>query len=65
MIDCLEQELVEDMLQKDPSKRLTAEQYLKQGRGTAFPEYFYTFLKVYMGEFAGFPIYPADEKIAR
>ncbi|XP_072174440.1 phosphoinositide 3-kinase regulatory subunit 4-like [Diadema setosum] len=58
-------ELVKQMLQKDPAKRLSAEQYLVQWRGTAFPEYFYTFLKVYMGEFAGIPIYPADEKIAR
>eukprot|EP00057_Strongylocentrotus_purpuratus_P020172 XP_011674646.1 PREDICTED: phosphoinositide 3-kinase regulatory subunit 4 [Strongylocentrotus purpuratus] len=58
-------DLCKHMLQKDPSKRMSAEQYLVKGRGTAFPEFFYTFLKVYMGEFAGVPIYPADEKIAR
>lgn len=58
-------ELCKHMLQKDPAKRMSAEQYLTKARGAAFPEFFYTFLKVYMGEFAGVPIYPADEKIAR
>nr|XP_054768213.1 phosphoinositide 3-kinase regulatory subunit 4-like [Lytechinus pictus] len=69
VLDQIEDEHIKDlckhMLQKDPSKRMSAEQYLVKGRGTAFPEFFYTFLKVYMGEFAGIPIYPADEKIAR
>ncbi|XP_070561673.1 phosphoinositide 3-kinase regulatory subunit 4-like isoform X2 [Ptychodera flava] len=57
--------LVEHMIQKDPNKRETAEEYLRQFRGTAFPEYFYSFLKAYMGDFASLPILPSDEKIAR
>ncbi|CAG8648873.1 9055_t:CDS:10, partial [Acaulospora morrowiae] len=31
------------------SKRYTAEQYLQEWRGTAFPHYFYTFLHQYIG----------------
>ncbi|XP_022087879.1 phosphoinositide 3-kinase regulatory subunit 4-like [Acanthaster planci] len=57
--------LVEHMLQKDPSKRLSAEEYLKEWRTKAFPNVFYSYLKVFLGEFAGIPILPSDEKIAR
>ncbi|XP_077998060.1 phosphoinositide 3-kinase regulatory subunit 4-like [Glandiceps talaboti] len=57
--------LVEHMIQKDPTKRLSAEDYLLQWRGSAFPEYFYSFLKAYMSDFAALPILPPDEKIAR
>ncbi|KAJ8021698.1 Phosphoinositide 3-kinase regulatory subunit 4 [Holothuria leucospilota] len=56
--------LVTHMLQKDPSKRLSAERYLQEWRGTAFPEYFYKYLKIYLGKFSETPIYPADEKIS-
>ncbi|KAI8517018.1 phosphoinositide-3-kinase, regulatory subunit 4 [Branchiostoma belcheri] len=58
-------ELVEHMIQRDPAKRLSAEEYLKQWQGKAFPNYFYTFLKLYMGRFAGTPIMAPDDKVAR
>lgn len=41
-------ELVSHMIQLDPSKRYSAEQYLEFWRGKAFPDYFYTFLHQYM-----------------
>lgn len=41
-------ELVSHMIQLDPQKRYSAEQYLEFWRGKAFPEYFYTFLHQYM-----------------
>eukprot|EP00058_Branchiostoma_floridae_P000739 XP_002586227.1 hypothetical protein BRAFLDRAFT_132368 [Branchiostoma floridae] len=58
-------ELVEHMIQQDPAKRLSAEEYLKQWQGKAFPNYFYSFLKLYMGRFAGTPIMAPDDKVAR
>ncbi|XP_072035782.1 phosphoinositide 3-kinase regulatory subunit 4-like isoform X1 [Amphiura filiformis] len=57
--------LVQHMLQKEPSKRFTAEDYLIQWRDKVFPEVFYSYLKRYAGEFADIPILPADEKIGR
>lgn len=36
------------MIQLDPRSRLTAEGYLAEWRGKAFPDYFYTFLHHYM-----------------
>ncbi|KAF3767769.1 hypothetical protein M406DRAFT_61566 [Cryphonectria parasitica EP155] len=42
-------ELVSSMIQLDPQKRYSAEQYLEFWRGKAFPDYFYTFLHQYMG----------------
>lgn len=41
-------ELVSHMIQLDPQKRYSAEQYLEFWRGKAFPDYFYTFLHQYM-----------------
>ncbi|CAG8444654.1 3441_t:CDS:10 [Ambispora leptoticha] len=41
--------LVKHMINLDPSKRYTAEQYLQEWKGTAFPTYFYTFLHQYIG----------------
>ncbi|CAN8102358.1 unnamed protein product [Discula destructiva] len=41
-------ELVASMIQLDPQKRYSAEQYLQFWRGKAFPDYFYTFLHQYM-----------------
>ncbi|CAG8467942.1 599_t:CDS:10 [Ambispora gerdemannii] len=41
--------LVKHMINLDPSKRYTAEQYLQEWKGTAFPHYFYTFLHQYVG----------------
>ncbi|RUS35036.1 hypothetical protein BC938DRAFT_476587 [Jimgerdemannia flammicorona] len=40
--------LVKHMIQLDPTKRYTAEQYLAEWRGAAFPQYFYTFLHQYI-----------------
>ena len=53
------------MLQKDPSVRSSAEEYLVQQRNRAFPGYFYTFLKLYLQKFATSPILTADDRIAR
>lgn len=41
-------ELVSHMIQLDPRKRYSAEQYLDFWKGKAFPDYFYTFLHQYM-----------------
>ncbi|RIA90300.1 hypothetical protein C1645_712201 [Glomus cerebriforme] len=41
--------IVKHMINIDPSQRYTAEQYLQEWRGTAFPQYFYTFLHQYIG----------------
>lgn len=54
--------LVQSMIQKDPSARLTACEYLDLQRDKAFPEYFYSFLFDYMRAFASVPRSP-DEKI--
>ncbi|XP_067658475.1 phosphoinositide 3-kinase regulatory subunit 4-like [Haliotis asinina] len=56
-------ELVRHMMQKDPNHRLSAEEYLIKQRGKAFPEYFYTYLKLYLQKFAVSPIIPADDRI--
>ncbi|XP_074653856.1 phosphoinositide 3-kinase regulatory subunit 4-like [Tubulanus polymorphus] len=58
-------ELVRHMMQKEPSSRMTVEEYLIQQRGKAFPEYFYTFMKIYLQRFASTPIIPPDERITR
>lgn len=42
-------ELILHMIQIDPQKRYSAEQYLDFWRRKAFPEYFYNFLHQYMG----------------
>ncbi|KAL1417642.1 hypothetical protein MTO96_026690 [Rhipicephalus appendiculatus] len=57
-------EMIQHMLQKDPSQRLSAEQYLDQQRDRVFPQYFYTFLGDYIKEFATLALSP-DEKVAR
>ncbi|CAH1134866.1 unnamed protein product [Ceutorhynchus assimilis] len=57
--------LIANMIDRDPLKRLTAEDYLAQHRGTLFPEYFYTFLQSYMLIFSANPIMSPDEKITR
>ncbi|KAI9279542.1 hypothetical protein BY458DRAFT_584681 [Sporodiniella umbellata] len=41
--------LVAHMIQIDPESRLSAEEYLLEWRGRAFPHYFYSFLYNYMG----------------
>ncbi|KAJ8354332.1 hypothetical protein SKAU_G00218990 [Synaphobranchus kaupii] len=56
-------ELVAQMVQRQPEKRLTAEEYLKQQKGNAFPEIFYTFLQPYMAQFAKETFQSADERV--
>lgn len=51
------------MIKKDPSHRLSAEEYMIQQRGKAFPEYFYTFLKIYLQQFVSTPLTPPDDRI--
>lgn len=57
--------LISSMIEKDPSKRHSAEDYLAQHRGNLFPEYFFTFLQSYMLIFSATPILSPDEKIMR
>jgi len=59
------QELVTHMTQRDPSCRLSADQYLTQQRDRAFPAYFYTFLGLYCQRFAQVPIIHSDDRITR
>lgn len=54
---------VAQMVQREPEKRLTAEEYLKQQRGKAFPDIFYTFLQPYMAQFAKETFQSADERV--
>lgn len=51
------------MVQREPEKRLTAEEYLKQQRGRAFPDIFYTFLQPYIAQFAKDTFQSADERV--
>lgn len=51
------------MVQREPEKRLTAEEYLKRQRGKAFPDIFYTFLQPYMAQFAKETFQSADERV--
>lgn len=53
------------MTQKDPSRRLTADQYLYSQRDKAFPAYFYTFLGLYCQRFAQIPIIHSDDRVVR
>lgn len=53
------------MIKKDPSHRLSAEEYMIQQRGKAFPEYFYTFLKIYLQQFVSTPVIPPDDRISK
>jgi phosphoinositide-3-kinase regulatory subunit 4 len=41
-------EMIAQMIQLDPEKRYSAEQYLDFWKGKVFPEYFYSFLHQYM-----------------
>lgn len=56
-------ELVFHMLQKDPEHRLSAEEYLVKQRGKAFPDVFYTYLKMFEQQYFIDNIYPPDDKI--
>ncbi|ESN93225.1 hypothetical protein HELRODRAFT_187533 [Helobdella robusta] len=57
--------LVEHMIQKDPSLRLSADEYLKMFKRKIFPDCFYTFLQPYCQRFACYPLLYADERILR
>lgn len=59
------QDLVSNMLQKDPNSRQMAQDYLDQQRNKAFPGYFYSFLKEYVQGFSFVPILAPDDKITR
>lgn len=52
------------MMQKDPSQRLSADEYLEQQKDKVFPQYFYSFLRDYVKEFSTLSLSP-DEKVAR
>nr|CAG8541391.1 2408_t:CDS:10 [Entrophospora candida] len=41
--------IIKHMINVEPSQRYSAEQYLQEWRGKAFPQYFYTFLHQYIG----------------
>lgn len=58
-------ELLASMIEKNPTKRKSAEIYLSQVRKKIFPEYFYSFLQSYMLMFSAAPILSPDEKISR
>lgn len=51
------------MVQREAEKRLSAEEHLKQQRGKAFPDIFYTFLQPYMAQFAKETFQSADERV--
>ncbi|KAJ0000653.1 hypothetical protein NQD34_012495 [Periophthalmus magnuspinnatus] len=59
---CVRQ-LVSHMVQLDPDKRLSAEEYLKQQRGRAFPDVFYSFLQNYMVQFTTESLQPTDDRV--
>lgn len=65
MLLLLVQELVTHMTQKDPSQRLTADQYLSSQHDKAFPAYFYSFLGLYCQRYAQVPIIHSDDRVAR
>jgi hypothetical protein len=59
--------MVANMIDRDPSKRHTAEEYLEEQTGKAFPSCFYTFLFPYvqkiLKEFSpDFVIYKYDKR---
>nr|CAB3264882.1 phosphoinositide 3-kinase regulatory subunit 4 [Phallusia mammillata] len=56
--------LVQHMIQVDPSKRYTAEQYLTIWKGKAFPDLFYSYLKYYLGRFCEPPLMSADQIVS-
>ncbi|RDD40341.1 Phosphoinositide 3-kinase regulatory subunit 4 [Trichoplax sp. H2] len=59
------QELILHMIQKDPMKRHSAEEYLNKWRGHSFPDVFYDFLYYYMESYGQRPFLTSDEKIAK
>lgn len=58
-----EQDLLLNMIQLDPDKRLSAEEYLQWQRGNVFPECFYGSIYEYMQSLTQPQWGPADTKI--
>lgn len=56
-------ELVSQMVQLEPEQRLSAEEHLKQQRGRAFPDVFYSFLQPYLSQFTRDRLQLADERV--
>merc|ERR1712142_476840 len=61
---CLK-ELVKHMTQQNPKLRSTADEYLIREKGKAFPEYFYSYLKLYLQRFVVPPKVAKDDLILR
>ena len=57
------QEFLLNMIQVDPEKRSTAEEYLHRQRGNVFPEFFYGPIYEYMQNFTQPQWGSADSKI--
>ena len=53
------------MTQQNPRSRSSADEYLVQEKGRAFPEYFYTYLKLYLQRFVVPPMVTKDDLIMR
>jgi len=53
------------MINKSPSERFSASEYLKSQTGKVFPNYFYTFLLDLMTRFSTDPSMSPDTKIER
>jgi phosphoinositide-3-kinase regulatory subunit 4 len=53
------------MIQRDPSKRLTAPEYLTRFRGCLFPEVFYSTLQSYFDILAFQPLITPDSRMSR
>ncbi len=58
-------EMLAHMIQRDPAKRKTANEYLSEQKGKALPEYFYKFFQSYMQIYATDPGMMPDQKISR
>lgn len=69
VIDLIEdsnaRELVTHMIQRDPSQRSSAEEYLTRFRGVLFPEVFYSTLQSYFDILAFQPLSKPDSRMAR
>ncbi|XP_030370687.1 phosphoinositide 3-kinase regulatory subunit 4 [Scaptodrosophila lebanonensis] len=55
--------LLASMIDVNSMNRKSAEDYLDQERGKLFPEYFYSFLQLYLQMFSSMPIMTPDDKI--
>lgn len=57
--------MLSHMIQRDPCLRLSANEYLTEQKGKAFPEYFYVFFQSYMQMFSTDPSIMPDQKVSR